>query len=77
MRRTLPSFGDLDIDGREEIAEALPPPAQITGGVINLARATYVDSTLLGMLVQLRRNFIKSGGDPSNLILVLAKSKTT
>lgn len=66
--------GDLDIDSREEIAEALPPPEQITGGVINLARATYVDSTLLGMLVQFRRNFIKSGGDPSNLILVLAKN---
>lgn len=64
--------GDLDIDSREEIAEALPPPEQITGGVINLARATYVDSTV-GMLVQFRRNFIKSGGDPCNLILVLAK----
>jgi len=51
----------------------LPAPESISGGVINLAGATYVDSMALGVLVKFRRAFINHGGDPENLIIVLAK----
>jgi len=66
--------GELDLSRRDEIAEALPAPESIGGGVINMAYATYVDSTVLGALVRFRRAFINHGGDPGNLIIVLAKN---
>ena len=66
--------GELDLSKRDEIAAALPAPGSISGGVINLANATYVDSTVLGALVRYRRAFINHGGDPDNLIVVLAKN---
>lgn len=66
--------GELDLSRRDEIAAALPAPESISGGVVNLANATYVDSTILGALVRFRRAFINHGGDPENLIIVLAKN---
>jgi anti-anti-sigma factor len=66
--------GELDLSRREEIVAALPSPESISGGVINLTNATYVDSTVLGALVKFRRRFINNGGDAENLILVLAKA---
>lgn len=66
--------GELDLSKRDEIAAALPAPDSIRGAVINLVYATYVDSTVLGVLVRFRRAFINHGGDPDNLIIVLAKS---
>lgn len=66
--------GELDLSRRDEIAAALPAPESISGGVINMASATYVDSTILGALVRFRRAFINHGGDSENLIIVLAKN---
>jgi anti-anti-sigma factor len=66
--------GELDLSRRDEIDEALPAPESISGGVINLAYATYVDSTVLGALVRFRRAFINHGGNPEDLIIVLAKN---
>ncbi len=66
--------GELDLSRRDEIVAALPAPESISGGVINLASATYVDSTVLGALVKFRRAFINHGGNPESLIIVLAKN---
>lgn len=65
--------GELDLSRRDEIVAALPAPEAISSGVINLASATYVDSTVLGALVKFRRAFINRGGNPESLIIVLAK----
>ena len=66
--------GELDLSRRDQVVAALPAPESISGGVINLSNATYVDSTVLGALVKFRRSFINHGGDPDNLILVLARN---
>lgn len=66
--------GELDLSKRDQVAAALPAPEAISGAVINLSNATYVDSTVLGALVRFRRAFINEGGDPDNLIIVLAKN---
>lgn len=66
--------GELDLSRKEEIAGALPAPESLSGAVINLANATYVDSTVLGALVKFRRAFINHGGDSDSLIIVLAKN---
>lgn len=65
--------GELDIFRKAELAAALPDPRRIKSGVINLARARYLDSVALGMLVGFRRAFIDHGGDPDNLVLMLPK----
>jgi len=65
--------GELDLSRRDDIVAALPSPESISGGVFNLADATYVDSTVLGALVKFRRTFLNNGGDSENLIIVLAK----
>lgn len=53
--------GELDLGRRGEISAALPAPESISGGAINLANASYVDSTVLGALVRFRRSFEKTG----------------
>jgi len=65
--------GELDIFRKDEIAATLPDPNALGGAIINLLKATYIDSCVLGMLVKLRREFVSSGGDPHNLILVIPK----
>lgn len=50
--------GDLDLERHDEIAAALP----------------FVDSWLVGHLVQFRRKFVARGGDPANLIVLLPQS---
>ena len=65
--------GELDLSRRDEIAAALPAAESISGAVINVATATYVDSTVLGALVKFRRAFINHGGNSDDLIVVLAR----
>jgi anti-anti-sigma factor len=63
--------GELDLSRKGELTAALPDPKSLKHVVINLTRVTYIDSFMLGALVQFRTNFVAAGGDPSNLILVL------
>ena len=63
--------GELDLFREGEIAAALPHAESIDNAVINLSRATYIDSLVLGMLVGFRRRFVGAGGDPRNLALIL------
>jgi len=65
--------GDLDLDQRSNVAAALPAAESLNGVVISLARATYVDSSVMGTLVQFRRRFIECGGDTHDLVLLLPK----
>jgi anti-anti-sigma factor len=65
--------GELDLGREAEIRAAFPSAESITSAVINLSRATYVDSVVMGILVQFRRQFIAAGGQPQNLALMLAK----
>ena len=65
--------GDLDIFRKSEVASALPDPARVDSVVINCSRAAYIDSLVLGMLVQFRRQFVAAGGDPRALVLMLPR----
>ena len=65
--------GELDIFTKVEMAGALPDPRSIRSAVINLTRARYLDSVAIGMLVGFRRNFLASGGDSNDLVLMLPK----
>lgn len=65
--------GDLDISRRTELLAALPDPHALKNVVINLTRVNYVDSFVLGSLVQFRANFIAAGGKPESLMLVLPR----
>ena len=66
--------GDLDITRRTEVLAALPDARALKHAVINLTRVSYIDSFMLGSLVQFRANFVSSGGKPENLMLVLPRS---
>lgn len=63
--------GDLDLSRKDDIVSALPDPASVSSIVINLSRATYIDSLVMGALVQFRREFIRSGGNPADLAIML------
>lgn len=63
--------GPLDLFNREEIVGALPDPSGLVSGVINIARATYIDSTIMGMLVGFRRKMLENGADPEALVIML------
>ena len=63
--------GDLDLSRKSEIVAALPAPASVSSVVINLSRATYIDSLVMGALVQFRREFIRSGGNPADVAIML------
>jgi anti-anti-sigma factor len=63
--------GELDLSRKSELIAALPDPKTLKHAVINLTHATYLDSFMLGALVQFRTNFISGGGDPNNLMIVL------
>jgi anti-anti-sigma factor len=65
--------GDLDMPRRTELLAALPDPRALKHAVINLARVTYIDSFMLGVLVQFRANFAAAGNAPSNLMLVVPR----
>jgi anti-anti-sigma factor len=65
--------GDVDMSRRTELVAALPDPQPLKHAVINLTRVSYIDSFMLGALVQWRSNFIAAGGAPEDLILVLPR----
>ena len=65
--------GDLDISRRTELLAALPDPRELKHVVVNLTRVSYIDSFMLGALVQFRANFIAAGGKPENLLLLLPR----
>lgn len=65
--------GDLDIAHKAQIAHVLSDRRTLESAAIDLSRATYIDSMVLGMLVQFRREFIHHGGRPKNLVLILPK----
>ncbi|HEX3670927.1 MAG TPA: STAS domain-containing protein [Candidatus Cybelea sp.] len=65
--------GELDVGRKAEICAAMPDPAAVKSAVISLARATYIDSFAMGILVGFRREFMKHGGDPQNVFLILPK----
>lgn len=46
--------GELDLDRKEEIASALRVPPGASGILIDLARVTYADSTILAELLRFR-----------------------
>ena len=66
--------GDLDLFRKDELRESLPSPDTVKTCVINLSRAEYIDSLVLGMLVAFRREFVASGNPPDNLTIILPKS---
>lgn len=66
--------GELDFSRRTELVAALPDAAVLRNVVINLTRVTYIDSFMLGSLVQFRANFIAGGGKPENIMLVLPRT---
>jgi len=65
--------GELDVFRKDEIASLLPDPHAVGSIVVNCFRASYIDSTIIGMLVGLRREFVANGGEPGNFILLLGK----
>jgi len=65
--------GDLDMTRRTELLAALPPPQALKHVVINLTRVTYIDSFMLGALVQFRANFVAGGAKPENLMLLVPR----
>lgn len=65
--------GDLDIGRRAELLAALPEASALKHIVINLTRVDYIDSFMLGSLVQFRANFIAAGGKPENVMLVVPR----
>lgn len=66
--------GDLDLTRRTELLAALPDPHSLKHVVINLTRVSFIDSFMLGALVQFRANFIAAGGRPENVLLVLPRA---
>lgn len=65
--------GDLDITRRTEVLAALPDARALKHALLNLTRVSYIDSFMLGSLVQFRANFVAAGAKPENLMLVLAR----
>lgn len=65
--------GDLDISRRTELLAALPDAKALKHVVINLTRVSFIDSFMLGSLVQFRANFIAGGGKPDDVMLVLPR----
>jgi anti-anti-sigma factor len=68
--------GDLNYTRSKEVAVLLPDAGEVEHVVINCARAEFMDSFVMGMLVQLRRDFVAAGRDPQNLVIVLPASGT-
>ena len=65
--------GELDLFRKNEVRAAFPDPGAVGSVVVNCTRAAYIDSTIIGMLVGLRRDFVSAGGDPANFILLTNK----
>lgn len=68
--------GELDIFRLEEIARMLPDPRHLEAITIDCRHASYIDSSVLGLLVQFRKAFVCAGGDPHRLAIVLPKGST-
>jgi anti-anti-sigma factor len=68
--------GELDIFRLEEIARTLPDPRRLEAITIDCRHASYIDSSVLGLLVQFRKAFVSGGGDPGRLTIVLPKGST-
>ena len=66
--------GQLDIYSHSTLENALPNPAEVESVVIDLLRVSYLDSLAVGRLLAFRRDFLKAGGIPEDLVVVLPKS---
>jgi anti-anti-sigma factor len=71
---TLRLEGDLDIYRRDEIQSRLPAPGSVDRVIIDCSAATSIDSTILTMLMRYRRSFASAGGDPVNIVVIVAPS---
>lgn len=53
--------GDLDLNDRERIVDALRPLATAEAPLVDLTDVTYLDSTVLGALVGLNKSVARRG----------------
>lgn len=70
-RTTHVSFsGDLDIQGREAVRNALPPPESTDRVVIDCSEVTSMDSSVVTVIMRYRRRFLDAGHDPFGIVLI-------
>ena len=59
---TLRLSGDLDLNRKDEIRKSLARLKSADIAILDFADVTYVDSTILGCLVVLRKRMLENGG---------------
>lgn len=59
---TLSLAGDLDLRNKDELRESLVRLESADIAILNFSEVTYVDSTILGCLVVLRKRMLEKGG---------------
>ncbi|GAC1390396.1 MAG: anti-sigma factor antagonist RsbV [Vulcanimicrobiaceae bacterium] len=60
--------GDYDLSRREELREALYAHKDEDAIAIDLSEVRYMDSTGLGVLINLNKRFVLQGGPPLKLM---------
>ncbi|WP_442933303.1 STAS domain-containing protein [Micromonospora psammae] len=45
-------FGEIDLSGSDRLREVLREPGNCTGVVVDLARVTFIDSSVIGVLIK-------------------------
>jgi anti-anti-sigma factor len=63
--------GDLDLYRRDEIAALFPPPEHTGRVIIDMRKATMIDSTVIATLMRYRRAFVDAGNDAHDIVLIV------
>jgi anti-anti-sigma factor len=65
--------GVLDISRKDEITRLLRDKIRAKSVTINLSRVEHIDSTILGLLVSVRRRFLDRGGAEDDFLLIVER----
>jgi anti-anti-sigma factor len=66
--------GQLDIAQSGTIRAALPARVSAAVVIVDCTKTTYIDSFVLGMLVEFRRKFLLGGGQAADFVITLPES---
>lgn len=62
--------GNLDVHSKEHVESLLPDPHSVDRLIIDCAKVTVIDSSVLAVLMRYRRRFREAGNDPIEIVVI-------
>ena len=57
---------------KDVIVTSLPDPKTVDQVIVDCTQVEFIDSSFITQLMRYRRDFMQSGGDPFNIVIVVS-----